>query len=374
MKTGKLDMSEWIRHRAATGQALNLHEVARVRPDLIAEAFALPSPQGWRRCLMDAGVDPLGIVHNHEEHVECAICGLSFGVLGTHLQHRHQMTGEDYHREYGEYHDLTSEAYRADKFRGRPISGIDHWERLWSKYYIIDWVLRLHEEGHRLNMQNMSMVANPVRTIGYMLFGSWDATLLAAGFNPAEERAIPVAQRWTKGKLFAELRGFAKLKHGKSRLEMPDDLRQAARRWFGSLEEAARAAGLVPEDVCRQGFFTNDKVDALVSELRTLENLKGRVRRAELARIYQHNVKNKNMVLGCFGSLKRLAKACGINARAVSTESYRDEADVHHDLDILEREGKPLGFRTLKSGYKRLYNVIRETGWGAGRLDSEGKR
>ncbi len=369
-----MDMIEWIRHRAATRQSLNLHEVARVRPDLIVEAFVLPSPRGWRRCLMEAGVDPLGIVHIHEEHVECAICGLSFGVLGTHLKMCHQMSGEEYHQEYGAHLDLTSESYRAAKFQGHPISGIAHWERLWSRHYVIDWLLRLREEGHRLNVQNVQIIANPVRTMGYVLFGSWDAALVAAGFNPADERAIPVTHRWTKGKLVAGLRGFAVAKRGNPRLEMPVDLRLAAKRWFGSLDAAAKAAGLDPGDISRSALFANDRVAAVVTELRTLENHKGRERRARLAQIYQHNAKNKCIVIGSFGSLKRLAEANGIDASAFSPEAYRDEADVNYDLDILERDGKPLGFRTLKRGYKRLYNVIRETGWGAGRLESQVKR
>ena len=47
---------------------------------------------------------------------------------------------------------------------------------------------------------------------------------------------------------------------------------------------------------------------------------------------------------------------------------YREEADVRHDLDLLENQGMLLSFGTLKNGHKRLYNVILETGWGAERL------
>ena len=52
-----MDLTKWIRSQAATRQPLNLHAVARARPDLLEQAFAGPAPRGWRRSLMDAGVD-----------------------------------------------------------------------------------------------------------------------------------------------------------------------------------------------------------------------------------------------------------------------------------------------------------------------------
>ena len=55
------------------------------------------------------------------------------------------------------------------------------------------------------------------------------------------------------------------------------------------------------------------------------------------------------------------------NAEGI-TVGYRDEADVQHDLDSLERSGKQISFSILKNGHKRLYNVMRETGWGVERL------
>ena len=71
-----------------------------------------------------------------------------------------------------------------------------------------------------------------------------------------------------------------------------------------------------------------------------------------------------------YGSLQVLAAKEGIAARVVSRTTYRDEADVQHDLDLLEREGKPLNFNTLIHGHGRLYKTIRETGWGAERVES----
>jgi hypothetical protein len=169
-----MEITEWIRHRAATGQALNLHEVARERPVLIAHAFATPSPRGWRRCLLDAGVDPYEIVHLHEEIVECAVCGYTGAVLGTHLKQCHQMTSAEYREEYGLGCEVSSESFRAGKFAARPLAGIAHWERLWSKHYVIDWILRLREDGHDLNYNSIQKAGQSLASNGWRLFGGWD--------------------------------------------------------------------------------------------------------------------------------------------------------------------------------------------------------
>ncbi len=66
-----MDITQWIRSQAATGQPLNIHAVQRERPDLLEQAFAGPTPRGWRRSLIDAGVDPYKIVLDYEDQVEC---------------------------------------------------------------------------------------------------------------------------------------------------------------------------------------------------------------------------------------------------------------------------------------------------------------
>ena len=365
-----MDTTHWIRSRAATGQPLNLHAVMRERPDLLEHVFAGPTPRGWRRSLIDAGVDPYKIVHAYEDHVTCAICGFSCAVLGTHIVQCHGTTRDEYLQEFGPDCEISSESFRAGQFGALPIAGIAHWENLWSRHYVTDWVIRLHEEGHNVNYQNLVVVGKTLASAGWRLFGSWDAVLCAAGLNPDEERAIPPFMQWTHDMVFDGLREFAAVKGDNWRRRMPNQLRMAIVRMFGTPEAASKAAGLKFEAINQRAIFSGKPVTHLVAAIRKLEHLKGRERRRKLSEIYHRNADNRRIIQGHFGSLEQLAIQEGIDPRAVSLELYRDEVDVHHDLNLLERAGKILCYDTLKRGHKTLYNVIRKTGWGRDRLSN----
>jgi len=362
-----MDITQWIRSRAATGQPLNLHAVARERPDLLELAFAGPTPRGWRRSLMDAGVDPYKIVHEYEKDVQCAVCGISLAVIGTHLQICHDMTGEEYRREFGADRETSSESFRASHFGGRPIAGIAHWEQLWSRHYVIDWILRLHDEGHDLNFQNLVNVGRPLTAGGLLHFGSWDAALRAAGLNPDLLRHDPPGRQWTRQLVIDSLRDFAKLKKENRRRQMSISLDMAIRRYFPTRQAACLAAGLKYEEITL-ARFKDEAVVKLVAAIRALEGLKGRERRLKLDAIYYHDG-NQQLVLDHYGSLQVLAAREGIAPRAVSRAMYRDEADVQHDLDVLEREGSSLTPDSLKNG--ALYRAITANGWGTERLTAK---
>ncbi len=362
--------TKWIQARAASGQALNLHAVQRERPDLLKQAFAGPSPRGWRRTLIGAGVDPYEIEHEYEDQVECRICGYASAVLGTHLKAHHGVTGEEYLEEFGPDCELSSEWFRAARFGSRPIAGIEHWESIWSRLYVVDWIIRLHEEGVSLNFHGLRDIGQPLASAGWKLFGSWDAALQAAGFDPDEERAIPPFQHWTEELVIERLRKFAVEKAADWRLSMSNELRSAVLRFFGGPEAAAKAAGLRFVDINHRALSSDSKIPRLVASLRKLEGLKGRARRKRLGTIYHRNDENRRIIQYRYGSLQRLAEREGINPRALAIQTYRDEDDVHHDLDLLEQAGKMLRHDTLKRGHKTLYNVISKTGWGRERLAS----
>jgi hypothetical protein len=363
-----MKLKQWIRSRAAKGQALNLHAVLRERPDLLEKAFSGPTPRGWFRSLIDAGVDPYKIVHAHEDQVECVICGCTFSVLGSHLKRAHGMSGEDYRHEFGPECELSSELFRANRFKGRRFMGMKHWEGMWSRYYIIDVILRLDELGHDLNFWNVVQYGGGIVPYALLAFGSWDAALKASGLDPDELRIHSPRREWKRAMVIQGLRDLAKIKKKNWRRQMSDSLRAAVKRHFRTLRAACKAAGIAYEEISSRAIFNGAPVFRLVADIHALEGLKGRERRRKLDAIYHKNADSKRIVTGHFGSLRKLAAKEGIDPKLVAMKTYRDEADVHHDLDLLERAGKLLCCATLIIGHKRLYNVISETGWGAERL------
>jgi hypothetical protein len=355
--------SRWIQEQAANGEPLNLLAVMRVRPDLIAAAFAGPQPRGWHRTLRDAGVNPYSIAHETLDTATCAICGYEGGVLGTHLQRAHDMESGDYAKEFGPEHPLSSESFRARKFVAPPIFCIQHWELLWSRFYVIDWIIRLHETRHDLNYFHIATHARGLANYGLKAWGSWDAALRVAGLDPHAERRQPVGEVWSPEKVIHHLREHAATLHQ----PMSVALGLAVRRYFGSLEAAAQAAGLCFMTLTGRRIFADGLVEQLVADLRSLATFRGAQRRRILLSLIRKHPQNPHIIQS-FGSLKLLAQAHHIDPSVVSLVSYRDADDVHHDLDEIQRLGLPLRFQSFKGRYKRLYQVILDTGWGRERL------
>jgi hypothetical protein len=364
----EMTLHHWIRQRADNREPLNLHAVLEARPDLLDEAFAGPRPQGWRRSLFAAGVDPYRIEQQHEALVQCRICGEWRSVLGKHLSIGHGISRSEYLEEYGADCELSSEMFRAGKFRGGTDYEIAHWEKLWSRYYVLDWIILLHERGHDVNYVAVVHSFKSLAHYGIFFFGSWDEALRLSGLNPETIRRHPLHRKWSKPMIAASLRELADAKKSGARGEVPIDLTMAIRRYYTSTESACKAAGLKSDDVLlRPAVLSGDEAAPLVADLRELESLKGRERGQRLSAIYS---KHRKYITSRYGSLQKLAIAEGLDPSWVAPRCYRTEADVLHDLGELAKEGRPLHFKTLKNGYRRLYNVILETGWGATRLTS----
>jgi hypothetical protein len=361
------EMTKWIRSKAAKGQALNLHAVMRERPDLLEQAFGGTSPRGWRRSLIDAGVDPYKIELEYEDHVNCAMCGQSYKAIVRHLSYCHGMTVDDYQNDYGQECELLSESCRVNLTRLRPIVGIAHWERLWSSEYVIDWILLLRDKRIPLNHEYIQKNGMALTQQARKRFGSWDDALRAAGLNPEALRAKPKEQSWTRRMVIDGLRDFAKARLEDPQIKMINALLMAISRFFPSRPDACHAAGVDYKIMNPRMSFPRREVARVVVAIRKLQPLKAKERLAKLDEIYQ-DPRNQLIVIRTYGSLRRLAIKEGIPLRVVAREAYRDEADVHHDLDTLKREGKSLTWGLIKNCNPGLNLVMLNTGWGTERL------
>jgi ROS/MUCR transcriptional regulator protein len=368
-----LAVRKWIQSRAVKKLPLNIHVVRRERPELLAIAYAGQTPRGWRRCLLDADVSPYDIEHELEEVIPCLICGKELSVLGRHLLDIHSVDKNDYRQEFGASAKLASESYRAAHSRMPPYDGCPpHWEKLWSAEYVIDWILLLNELGMDLNMGSINCEGSTMKSLingALAHFGSWDHALIAAGLDPEEIRLTDPMQGWTKTNLLTEMRRLAKARKKNTTHSMSEGMRNAIRRFYGTLKKAIDAAGVEHAELVDRLNIKREETEAVVAQIRNLEKFKGLERRRELDKIY-HDPKNFRVVMKA-KSLKRLALKEGIPMHLVNAGAFRDAADVHHELDIMEKKGLHLTVMSLiKQGHSRLNNVIHETGWGAERIQS----
>jgi hypothetical protein len=131
---------------------------------------------------------------------------------------------------------------------------------------------------------------------------------------------------------------------------------------------------LAPEEVSTklQRILAHNKMEnhleILIPQLLALGSLKGLERRKKLIEIYHSKPEYKYIIQQRFGSLKKLADIYGIDHHIVDLKAYRDEADVHHDLDLIEKAGLCICFKYLWDEHRGLYNTISKTGWGRERL------
>ncbi len=366
-----LTVKKWIQSRAKKNLPLNIHAVRRERPKLLEIAYAGEAPRGWRRSLLDAGVSPYDIEHEFEEYIPCLICGREMTVLGIHLHWIHQVDKEAYRQEFGITAKLASEGYRSAHSKMLTFDDCPpHWEKLWSPEYVVDWILLLKELGMDLNYTALSLKGNskrPLAAAALSHFGSWDHALLKAGLDPEEIRRSFAIQDWTKAKLLTAIRHFAKSRKRTPRAQMNNGMRSALRRFYGSTQAALKAAGVEQKAVNSRPKITLEEVAGVVTQIHKLAKFKGIRRKRELDKIYR-NPKNSRVIMQA-KSLKLLALKEGISIHLVDSTTFRDAADVHHELDLVEKKGMPLTHNSLiKLGHYRLYNVIRNTGWGAERM------
>lgn len=359
------DIHKLIRKRFDEGKPLNINTVLREQPHLIEHAFSGENPLGWRRTLIAADVDPHAIIHRHMDKVKCAICGMESAVLGSHLSLTHNLTSQEYRNQYGNNLEVSSESFRANKFKDTPILGIPHWEQLWSPQYVIDWILALDEVEANLNYTNIATLHKGFASAALHYFGRWDSALTAAGKTPRDIRKSRLPRNWTRQKVIDSIKRLVEIRKTDPTRYVSNDLRNGIRIYFKNAEAAYKAAGVTRDQVSPSANHSSDEIEEVVRLIRSLTPLKGRNRKDRLIRIYN---RHKSVVMGHFGSLHKLAIARDIPESVVATETYRHADDVHHDLDELAAEGKPLTFTHIKAKSSILYKTINEQGWAQERM------
>ena len=126
---------------------------------------------------------------------------------------------------------------------------IRRYRKPWTKNTVIQAIRVKHRGGDALAYT--TVVPGSLRQAGIRFFGSWDATLSAAGLNPAKIRLYRTrCKPWTAPTTLAEIRrkhrmGEALNTHNIS----PYSLCLSGVRFFGSWDAALTAAGLDPSKI-----------------------------------------------------------------------------------------------------------------------------
>ena len=228
-------------------EPLNITAVKRRHPELLAAAFALSPFVGWKRLLDIAGIPYERIRVNLRDTVTCALCGAEYRGLQVHLHRIHGVTAKEYLTEFPGA-EISSEQLRARFFIRDPKARviIPHWERLWSREYVLDRIAELHRRGVALNVQSFFERGHEpsLYAAGTDFFPTWKDALAAAGIDPEQIRQALPRGYWTPWRVLALLRERMSTNRPVTvaSLRTEGSLYLMARRFFGSYDEALRRA------------------------------------------------------------------------------------------------------------------------------------
>lgn len=176
----------------------------------------------------------------------CRLCGRRFrAISNSHLVRRH---GFDPAHPIDDYKDLFGlDRAECEETRRRQVESLEGtWERqgrLWTQDRVREEIATRAAAGEPMNSTAVRTSRPQLILAARKLFGSWDRALEAAGLEPARVRARAV---WTPEMILESIRALP-FEVLQSRDTKNGSLGQAARRAFGSWDEALRRAHDVRE-------------------------------------------------------------------------------------------------------------------------------
>ena len=183
---------------------------------------------------------------------------------------------------------------------------------------------------------------------GVRYFGSWDAALEAAGLDPDEHRLR--RKPYDDDSMLAKIRELAR-KHPEMTLgeihALPDG--QAIWRMFGSIEEAARRAGLTswPVRVNRDAYSVEETVAALRTRHRAGKSMTKTAISTQDSRLTLGIQRN-------FRTMEAALTAAGLESELPDTIRWSRE-EVLRQLEQRRDDGKPLHASAVREDCATLY-------------------
>jgi hypothetical protein len=225
-------------------QPLNISAVKRHHPKLLERVMTLKHFRGWRKALEAAGLSYQKIRVELLDYCTCSLCGEELLTLEAHLRMRHGITKERYLQRF------PSDETMADTLRAQQTESLrhaPHWESVWSREYMIDYVIYKHERGENLSPWTIYRDEPAVHGNMKKYFGSYRAGIEAAGINYREIRVIDLTEQWTPKKVLERIRKLDRQKplNSSSDIRRRDSrLYDSCHRYFGGPVPAIEAAGI----------------------------------------------------------------------------------------------------------------------------------
>lgn len=326
---------------------LNISAVKRSHPKLIERVYAVRPFWGWKRALEDAGLNYAKINVELRDYVDCKICGRDFGALSYHLINDHNMTGEDYHREYPAA-EMTCETARArisrPRSRKRQWYTLPRWEPIWTPEYVLDRIAELHRLNFPLNLYWATNHEQSLAGKAILYFGSWDEALRRIDLDPARIRLARPTEHLTAAQVIARLKkrrdeGLPLNSGALQKEDMP--LQNAVWKYFGSHERALSAASIDPARVRKVKTYKRKEIAAFFAEARRIAGLRGEAHRVAWLRFRD---KHSGLVAAGhrFGGWKDVAAKIGVPMERLVWKRFGNREDVMAALRERAAQGRSL--------------------------------
>jgi hypothetical protein len=147
----------------------------------------------------------------------------------------------------------------------------------WSKEKVINGILELNEKGESLNLKYVETNYSSLPSAAFRCFGGWKNAIKAAGLDydkileEGERKRIEKSKKWSKTKIIEKIQELYKkgddLSHEKIKSNN-SALVSAARRYFGSWENALQSAGRDYNKIRREARWSREKVIDEILQLR----------------------------------------------------------------------------------------------------------
>ena len=203
---------------------------------------------------------------DQRQYVCCRLCGRYFrAITWTHLRKEHGMSVDEYKEEFG-MRFVYSDGLRSLSSRIRIR---------WTREVVIERLRQRHRQGKSLAYMKVAIENSSLAASATRLFGGYEGAVRAAGYDYRKLYPIPNQRKWTDDRILNTIRQY----HRENRPLNPKEVMQyggglysSATRYMGSWEAAVERAGISYKKIRGNRKWTKAKV---VQALRRHENREG---------------------------------------------------------------------------------------------------